>query len=85
MKYETVTSIKGWVSLIVAGLGSLGCISAYGVGHTLQDCAIATLVLFFGFALGISWMRARRHIRAMQYQSRTLRKGMNSLRQRGEL
>lgn len=82
MKYETFTSIKGWVALLVLGIGFLCCISALGPGHTLQDRAAATSVFFAGVGIGISWIRSRKHIRETEYQARMLRKGLYRIRPR---
>lgn len=83
MRYETATSIKGWVALLVIGIGSLACISAFGAGHTLQDCAVASLILFVGFGIGISWLRGRKHVRKIQHHARMLRKGLSRMRSQG--
>ncbi len=81
MRYETLTSIKGWVGLIVTGIGSLSCLAAYGAGHTLRECAVATFILFLGLGLGTSWMRGRKHIR----ESQMVRKALHRMLQEGNV
>jgi hypothetical protein len=73
MKSGVLTSIMGWVALLVIGSGVLFGISAQGPGGTEQDRAAAGLILFVGVAMGISWILSRKRIRAMEYQARMLR------------
>jgi hypothetical protein len=81
VKSGIVTSIMGWVALLVFGSGCLLYISALGPSHGVRDRAAAGVVLFVGVAMGISWIRSRKRIREMKYQARTLRKGLGRIRQ----
>jgi hypothetical protein len=73
MKSGILTSIMGYVALLVIGSGVLFGISAQGSGHTTQDRAAAGVILLVGAAMGITWMRSRKRIRATDYQARMLR------------
>lgn len=86
MTYQTSTSIKGWIALLIVGIGSLYCISASAPGSTLQDRLVAPAILLFGLMLGLSWMRARKRIRNMERKMRTLRHGLRriGLRERSQ-
>lgn len=79
MTYQTSTSIKGWLALLVIGVGSLYCISAQAPGHTLQDRVVAGLILTVGLWLGIIWLRNRKRIRRMERQTQTLRNGLRRI------
>lgn len=81
MKSEIFTSIMGFAALVVIGSGCLYAISAQGPGHTVQDRATAGLILFVGALMGITWMRSRKRVRAMDYQARMLRKRLDKMRQ----
>jgi hypothetical protein len=73
MKSAILTSIMGYVALLVIGSGVLWAISAQGLGATVQDRATAGLILLVGVAMGITWMRSRKRIRALEYQARRAR------------
>lgn len=73
MKSGILTSIMGWVALLVIGSGVLWGISAQGPGATEQDRATAGLILLVGAAMGITWMRNRKRIRAIERQARLAR------------
>ncbi|MFI5118134.1 MAG: hypothetical protein ACHP8B_15690 [Terriglobales bacterium] len=73
MKSAILTSILGYVALLVIGSGVLWAISAQGPGATVEDRATAGLILFVGVAMGISWILSRKRIRAMESQARMLR------------
>jgi preprotein translocase subunit SecG len=79
MRYESASSIKGFVALIVIGVGSLYGISAQGAGHTLEDQVVAGLMLFVGICIGLSWMRSRKRIRQMARHAQLLRKSLNRM------
>ena len=73
MKSGILTTILGYVALLVIGSGVLWAISAQGPGATVQDRAAAGLILFVGVAMGISWILSRKRIRAMESQARLAR------------
>ena len=79
MTYQTSTSIKGWIALLIVGIGSLYCISASAPGQALQDRLVAGSILLFGLMLGLSWMRGRKRIRGMERRMRTLRTGLRRI------
>jgi hypothetical protein len=81
VKFAIFTSIMGWVALLVTGSGCLWCISALGPGQNVQDRATAVLILLVGVAMGITWIRSRKRVRAMENQARMLRKGLYRMRQ----
>lgn len=81
MKYETYTSINGWLALLVGGIGFLRCISAQRRGNTLQDRAAASSTFFVGVGMGTSRIRSRKRIREIEYQAQMLRKGLDRIRQ----
>lgn len=81
MKYGIFTSITGWVALLLVGIGVLCWTSAQGLGHTLEDRAVASLILGVGVILGIGWAWSRKRIRENERQARLLRRGLGRIRQ----
>ena len=77
MKYETATSIKGWVALLIVGVGSLYGISVQAPGHKMPERIAVGLILLIGMTIGLGWVRGRKRIRAMQRRARTLRAGLS--------
>lgn len=73
MKSAILTSIMGYVALLVIGSGVLWAISAQGPGHTVEDQGAAGLILLVGVAMGTTWIFSRKRIRAMEYQARRAR------------
>jgi hypothetical protein len=73
------SSILGWTALLVIGSGSLFWISAQGPGHTERDFYTAGLIIFAGVIMGIIWLQTRRRVRAMNYQTRMLRRRLGRI------